>query len=510
MDELLNWLGSQAAPIVIFTSVFAWAFWWVGDLWQQPERENVAEWLRSNRPLQIYRSLISGWLDRVSSFLARREILVRQEDSNEYPQSEEQILERNKSPWSWGLLDFALFLAVAYPVLSVFGQWVFSGEGRLGTLPILERSDVQDRAITSLWLVLSLLSYVLFLILESRWRYVIALVGFGIFLLFNLELQNSAGLFSLAVFLASLAVGTSAVGLAFGMAFPGATVIAVVFGVALSSGFVSSGMFGGGIVSSLAMAAGVALGMAFEWARTRLEQNQARPVVVLFWWLVPMYLCLAVSTIWMHTDDRDAADQIAGLLMFLGFLPILNAVADFLSTGLTRHFLGIGARGNPWLYGFFDLVAGIVTFFGLGCSMIATVALVSAIGGPALIDLDVVLGDATVPGSVLQDPHAYWWLYVTFLSTLLPTAIHAFITCFAFIAMWPGALREWIANGLQTGQSWSGKPASLTLATLIALSAAVPFSILWYGGEMLMSHYPAIGETLVSIFRRFAMLTGAV
>lgn len=121
-----------------------------------------------------------------------------------------------------------------------------------------------------------------------------------------------------------------------------------------------------------------------------------------------------------------------------------------------------------------------------------------------------MLGDANKPGSILADPHAYWWLYVTFLSTLLPTVLHLFIAAFAFAAMWPKWLREKIATGLNSGTALYGKPACLTLSVMMALSVAVPLTLLYYPGLALLTYSPHAGDTLIWIFRGFATLTGAI
>ncbi|MEL7471305.1 MAG: hypothetical protein AAFN27_22825 [Pseudomonadota bacterium] len=187
---------------------------------------------------------------------------------------------------------------------------------------------------------------------------------------------------------------------------------------------------------------------------------------------------------------------------------------------MTRYFLARGAQGHPGRFGLYDLGAGAATFFGLGFAMVGTVALVKAFDGPVLIDLDLLLSSdcrSGAPpsfnecrGAILTEPHAYWWLYVTFLSTLLPTVLHGVIATFAFVAMWPEKLRTWIAAGLSSGTALQGRPACLTLCVLIALSVAVPCSILWHGGGFLFSHYPVVGETLIGVFRWFAVLTGAI
>ena len=74
------------------------------------------------------------------------------------------------------------------------------------------------------------------------------------------------------------------------------------------------------------------------------------------------------------------------------------------------------------VFALLDFVLGALIFLALAAVSIATIRVfrVGGLDGTPLIDLRLLFKD------VGDNPHAYWWLYATYFSTLLPTVLHAF------------------------------------------------------------------------------------
>jgi len=125
----------------------------------------------------------------------------------------------------------------------------------------------------------------------------------------------------------------------------------------------------------------------------------------------------------------------ATLLGFLAALPLVNAVFDWLSLGLTRYLLARTARGaQPLLNGALDIAGAAIILFSLAVATTAalqglnTLAFASGSDRP-LIDLPFILETLREqPG----DP-AVWWVYFMLFSTLIPSVIHLFIAASSFI-----------------------------------------------------------------------------
>jgi hypothetical protein len=162
------------------------------------------------------------------------------------------------------------------------------------------------------------------------------------------------------------------------------------------------------------------------------------------------------------------------VVMFLGFLPLLNAWADFASVGLTRWRLRCGVQGHLVFNAVLDAAAAAAILLLLAFAIIATVHFVSPADGLPLIDMPAVF-------TGLHDtPGQYWWLGFMLFSTLLPTLIHLAIGAFALFTLVSGWLGKPIAAGLMKGDSPEGRFASLALALCAALAVWLPCLLLWH------------------------------
>lgn len=527
MEFITGLLWNPEFPfLTFFVPAFALAWWGLGGLWEREERKTFVLWLKHDRSRHLYRHLITRALDAVSDFLGRWEMRLRRGRG----WHETEIMERNRLPWSWGLLDFALLLAVAYPIVSLIGQWAILGEGKFGSLTVLPQTDWDDRWLPLILLGCSLISCLWAVTSNFRWLRTLFIPAIFFYVWFGEELKEyalpvapaveSSGVLPIFSFPIPPPVFVVAFATAFAFVFASALSAAGVFAVAFAVAFVAAAtpaitigpIAGAAVAFGFPVALAVVLAVAFagDQARSMPERKMNRPSLGLLSWLSVLFIILLITAVRLQPTAQIPIKEISAILLFLGLLPLLNAVADFASSGLTRHFLARGVEGHLGWFGLVDLLAGVATFFALGFAMIGTVALVKAMGGPELINLFVLLGPPGIPNAILTDPHAYWWLYLTFLSTLLPTVLHGFIATFAFGLMWPERLRMWLATSLESGSYVAGRPACLALAVLIALSVALPLTMLYYVGWALAVYYPHAGEVLIGIFREFAVLTGAI
>ncbi len=105
---------------------------------------------------------------------------------------------------------------------------------------------------------------------------------------------------------------------------------------------------------------------------------------------IPNFVSVALSVplVLVGTNER-------AIILFLGFFPVLNALADFASIGATRYFLrpGLAKRNNATLCALSDLAVGLGIFFALGCGMIWLIDTVRFADGSALLDLEGLFED---------------------------------------------------------------------------------------------------------------------
>ena len=223
--------------------------------------------------------------------------------------------------WSFGLLNATMALALAYPILAITIQWLCGSAIDFGGQEVMAASPPQARIFTAVWLGSSVLVYLFAGASKSRWRWTLVILATGILLL----------------------------GLIFadGFAVPGNIAVA------------GTGAFAfAGAVAGTVTVAGA-------------EVRSSRPMA---WRLLDCGVLVALLIVAIKMPDDFGAGQLSRVVfVMLTFclLPLVNAVFDFASVGLTRYLLRLGleqkrAAWRAVLYG----LGGIAIFFALGCTLI--------------------------------------------------------------------------------------------------------------------------------------------
>ena len=211
--------------------------------------------------------------------------------------------------WSFGLLNITMALAFAYPILAITIQWLCGHAIDFGGQEVIAASPPQARIFTAVWLGSSLFFYLFAGASKSRWRWTLVILATGI-----------------------LALGSS-----FADRFA--------------------------VPRNVAVAGTVAVAGA--------EVRSSRPMA---WRLLDCGVLVALLIVAIKMPDDFGAGQLSRVVfVMLTFclLPLVNAVFDFASVGLTRYLLRLGleqkrAAWRAVLYG----LGGIAIFFALGCTLI--------------------------------------------------------------------------------------------------------------------------------------------
>ena len=291
--------------------------------------------LRHDGAAERYRSVMRRGLDWLDSRLS----------AHEAPQGPAQ------KAWSFGLLNATMALALAYPILAITIQWLCGSAIDFGGQEVMAASPPQARIFTAVWLGSSVLVYLFAGASKSRWRWTLVILATGILLLGLIFADGFAVPGNIAV------AGTVAV------ASVGAGTVAVAF-----TGPVA-GAFAG--VGAVAFVAPVLVAATSAGTVAGAEERSSRPMArrLLFCGVLVALLIVAIKM----PDDFGAGqrNQAVFFMLTMGVLPLVNAVFDFASVGLTRYLLRLGleqkrAAWRAVLYG----LGGIAIFFALGCTLI--------------------------------------------------------------------------------------------------------------------------------------------
>ena len=283
--------------------------------------------LRHDRPAERYRSVMRRGLDWLDSRLS----------AHEAPQGPAQ------KAWSYGLLNATMALAFAYPIVAITIQWLWGSAIDFGGQEVMAASPPQARIFTAVWLGSSVLVYLFAGASKSRWRWTLVILATGILALGSSFADRFAVPRNVAV------AGTGA------FAFAGAVAGTVALAVK------------GTVASAFAVAFAVAGTVAVAGAEVR----SSRPMA---WRLLDCGVLVALLIVAIKMPDDFGAGQLSRVVfVMLTFclLPLVNAVFDFASVGLTRYLLRLGleqkrAAWRAVLYG----LGGIAIFFALGCTLI--------------------------------------------------------------------------------------------------------------------------------------------
>ena len=395
--------------------------------------------LRHDRPAERYRSVMRRGLDWLDSRLSSHKAQQRPA----------------QKAWSCGLLNATMALALAYPILAITIQWLCGHAIDFGGQEVIAASPPNARIFTAVWLGSSLFFYLFAGVSKSRWRWPSFILATGILLLG----LSYADRYAVPENVAFPVAGASAAA----VAFVGAGVGAVAFAVA--------------------------------------EVRSSRPMAwrLLYCGVLVTLLIVAIK----GPDDFGAGQRTQAVFFMLTFclLPLVNAVFDFASVGLTRYLLrpGLEQKRAAWP-AVLDGLGGIAIFFALGCTLIAFV--VPADGVP-LVDLAQLFTD------LRRTPGDYVWLMITLFFTLIPTLLHLSVAVLTMALQYPAWWCNFVAGLLKRGEQ-SGQAAffsGLFICVMITIALWCPN---WIFTFVITHDHGTIVNAVLWVFETFAWAIGGI
>ena len=223
---------------------------------------------------------------------------------------------------------------------------------------------------------------------------------------------------------------------------------------------------------------------------------QARGIV---YGIVVAATLAAMVIVTLHS--KTVADGTAAVLILA--LPFLNSVFDFLSCGLTRFCMRQGMSSgslNALRWSLIDLLAAILLLVVLSLFTILALHFVRSLDGKPLVSLNAVFT------GIINDPKSYWWLYLTFFSTLIPTLVHFSVGCFSFVALAPVTLQRAFARciGVMEDNGFANVAVRFGLPLLATVALAAPILIVYGLGFWLAENYSNLGWNILRLAIDFA------
>ncbi|MBM9595309.1 hypothetical protein [Roseitranquillus sediminis] len=507
MSALFGILTSLPLPLLAVVFLGVWAY--VEHVCDRSvDSEGSRAWIyRQLQRLQgasIYARTMQAALSRLSN-AARPQVAARDGTRRELwrrltftAASERDAEATARNPWGWPVLDFALRLALVYPIACAFLQWIWFGDAiYFGDIVLFGPAAWWERAAVAAALVIATL-----MLSERLWRAALRRVRRDDWLWLGPPLGFVLFMSPAIIFINTFA-GAGAFAMGWGVIFAfiaaqhgfgllGTTIAIVVAGsVASQSAFFALGLLALLVVFSPHCAEPLVLRRRGVLAYLLMIGILAGAMLLA---LVPM------------RPTGVVPDYAQVVLLFLGVFPLINALFDYVSYGWTLTLLSRG-RTRGWraaLYGLADVVSALVILAALGCALTATVAFLNRWVGPSFYPLEPVFD-----GAAAMDAD-YYWLYAMAFSTLLPTYVHIVLASFSLVGFVGREPREWIWRHYASGEDWIGGRllGSLLIGLVAALAVTIPLAVAWMVVGLALDWSDEIGRGYIGLFRSLARSLG--
>jgi hypothetical protein len=525
MGILFSILLTMAWGFVGFFIIFLFISKLLGvtTIWEDTEyRMEIIGCLRESNPWRNYSRTIGDILDWADWSLSDVE--------------QSRNLSPRRIAFSHDLLQLSMLMAVAYPFMSMGVQWILGTPMVLGGSEIAAAGTAEQRTFAGLWLM-TIFVLAALIVANPGWRLILFVIATGVLFggpygaeQLNLPIEMIgavAGVFAYAVAwavagtgagaitvigavagtIAFAGAGAFAVAFAFIGAFAGAVAVAVTGviagSIALSVAFAVAIAVAGASAGVVAFSAAVAGAVAIDYLQFRTSRN---PV----WWLFYLLLLLtALSGVIIFSDqvhDILPNPSVRYLILFMGGIPLLNTVADYVSIGLARFYIRQGLSGEPWTNAMKAFACGILIFIILGIALISWLHFVRYPDGTSIVDLPGLFKDLADPAMRRN----YIWVVVVLGTTLLPTLLHAMVATFTLVMHYPSTLGDWVADRLTSGgkgSSVKGFQGAATYCAMVAFSIWFPIFATYV---ILNLGNAAILRGAIMAFKWYAGMIGAV
>ena len=234
------------------------------------------------------------------------------------------------------------------------------------------------------------------------------------------------------------------------------------------------------------------------------EVRSSRPMA---WRLLDCGVLVALLIVAIKMpDDFGAGQRSRAVFVMLTFclLPLVNAVFDFASVGLTRYLLRLGLEQKRAAWrAVLDGLGGIAIFFALGCTLIAFVTFVVPADGVPLVDLTQLFTD------LRRAPGDYIWLMIKLFSSLLPTLLHLSVAVLTLGLQYPAGVRNFVAGLLERGEQ-IGQAALLSGICICAMITIALWCPIWIFTFVVTHDHGAIVNAVLWGFEAFAWAIGGI
>lgn len=202
-------------------------------------------------------------------------------------------------------------------------------------------------------------------------------------------------------------------------------------------------------------------------------------------------------------DWESVADIPKSIFVFVGILPLINGIFDWISYGVTLSLLRRGQWAAwPFLWGLLDLFVACVLFLLLGITLVAVLHGLDRLAGRALVDLPALLNGV---GAMKDGDWSQSWALFMVFSTMVPTGLHVLISLIGLQGLWPAKWRRKLAGWIEVDEPSPLSQALLPMvlgvvwAAPIVAGCAVIWALIQWGKPLLGGFFQCYFDLLMRI-----------
>ncbi|MEP3784017.1 hypothetical protein [Ascidiaceihabitans sp.] len=418
-----------------------------------------------------------------------------------------------RSTWSWPVLEGALRLALLYPILFMISQWTIADEA-VG----IQNIAILPDNISLIWR-LSFAGSLLFMILlryrvdpaseNQRDELVMAalftssvvLAGSLVFFQQAVSLIDAASILALfwSAYCAVTVFSTKGNAL-IGLIFLWVMAFALTIWVATSDALLMAEATGKSLQFVVSPVLGFGLLFIVFGQSLVVSQTLKRRGLIATLCFVLVGIVVACLIVAQTPEPNSLAPFDVRLITFaLATLPLINAVFDYISYGLTLQLIKKGrkiGKGLPLLLGLFDAIAALFLLFAVAFTLVCAIAFINHFAATPLLDIPQTLQD--LKSADTRAP--YTWLYLTLFTTLVPTLVHLAVAILSALTIVPRGYKTTIAHWISTDSpsnisTLGGTTLAALIGVIYAAFVTTAFMALWWA---LTTHLETLGIALIN------------
>jgi len=342
-----------------------------------------------------------------------------------------------------------LLLAVAYPFVFALLNSLTTNTLNLSSVELIAFGDGKPVVgYLVLLLVSFMLAYKWAINLKAEAPFFRTWSWFGALLLINLLVTKPiygdvafafavAFTFAVAVAVAFAIAGAvaGAVAGAGAGAVAGAVAVAVAVTVAVAGAVAGAVAFAVAFAVAVAVAGAFAVAVALAYALDRIESKGKNTVLRSLLVINLLLLLYYAGVLFAITEYGDPDKQHMRLLpIFLGVLPLFNALIDWLSFNVTRLLTYKILHEKHSLimnigYGLLDAALAVVFVLLVTSTVLFGLTGLNHLFAANIVDLSVLMQGLGDPARISE----HYWIHAMVLSTLVPTLFHLLLVCFSLL-----------------------------------------------------------------------------